>query len=760
MNEREALPDENQTVPGEQGEPPRTLSAAKAAKYWTTQLAAAQREQRDFHSEARSVIDAYRNGKHADAQGKNRRFNVLYANTETMRGAIYAKSGKPDCRPRWSGGDPQMYQITRRAAEVMERALTVSIDSRAHESAYEAGVLLGCLAGRAVMRYEVETKLDDGVDAMGQPLKTVASQKVCKKLWNTSDFLHSPSESWDDVWWIAFRHKMTRADMEREGFRGAQNDANGKGGVPLNYRAHAGDGKPEDAPNDQVDRAEVWELWSKKHKRRFWICLGYPAALRVDDDPLGLALFWPMQEPLCFHPHVGETIVPQLDWWQSKKLADQLEELTNRIDKLSRQLKWRGVRDKSIKELKDLAKAPDNTFVAVENIELLTAKGGLSKAFEALDIKSLAETLVQAMQVAQQVEAKIDKMSGIADIMRGGDDGPGQAKTATEQNIKAQFGGIRIKTRQRAVQAWIRDGHRIEAELMCEHFEPEILERLTGVQIDEQLAQFLRDDKLRSVRIDVETDSTVFEDAQAEKEANAELINTATPLIEKAMEASVQAPELAEVIFEMLAMTLRSLKGGRQIEDVIDRAREQMGARIKQMQQNPPPDPEQAKAQAAVELEGVKGQTTMQVEQAKAATAMQLEQAKAATQIEIKRMELEQQDREHAEKLEFERENAKDEHETRRHEARAAMVQNLAKLKADNENRNADREQKDRHKGADMQLSAASLEADQHENAESRDFEQQENDADREMSFEQSERERAHAAEQAEADRKTAGAGE
>lgn len=661
-------------------DPPGGMTPARAADYWTKQIAIAEREQRPYWSEATNLIEAYRNGRHTSAGAHPRkRFNVLYGNVETLRGAIYGRPGKPDCRPRWSTADP----IARSASEVMERGLAVGMDNRSHETALEAGVLLGCLTGRAVHRFDIESQVGEMPGPDGQPMKAVTKQRISKRIIANQNWLHSPSECWDEVWWMAFRHKMTRGDMKQAGFTGWDQ-------VALNWMPTAGDGKPLEAADDDVKRAEVFEVWSKVHMARFWIVKDHDRALKIEEDPLGLEGFWPMQEPLTLHPHIGGSLLPQLDWWQYSKLADDLEEANNRISALTKQLKYRGVYDKSIADLKKLSKAADNTFVGVENMGLMAQKGGLNKAFEVLSIKELAETLLQVMQLAEQLEAKIDKMTGIADIMRG--DGGEKRVTATEQNIKAQYGGIRLKTRQRSVQAWIRDGMRIEAELMCEHFEPDILQQITGIEVPDELLEFLRQDRLRSMRVDIETDSTIFEDAEEQKKANAEIMASALPLLQQAIVAMQQAPPMAEVIFEMLAMTLRSMKGGRQIEEVIDRARQQMMQAMEQQQSaEPPPDPEQVKAEAAMAMEQQRAEATAESDRQKAAVTLQVEKLKLEAQAAAEAARLDFEREKWMDELELKR----DELEARRMEAEAKIAEGQMKLEMEDAHRRADREQAD-----------------------------------------------------------------
>lgn len=306
-----------------------------------------------------------------------------------------------------------------------------------------------------------------------------------------------------------------------------------------------------------------------------------------------------MAQPLALIPTLGN-VVPALEWHQYQRLADDLEETTNRIAILTAAMKRRGVRDAAITELEKLAKANDNEFIAVKDYQQFVTKGGLAQAFQTEDLRPIVETMMHLYKAKTEQEATIDKMTGIADIMRGESD---SSATATAENIKAQYGGLRIKTRQKEVEAFIRDNMRIEAEMIAEHFEADILFKMTEIEVSDELIAMLRDDHARRYKIDIETDSTVFEDAEGQKAATSEAITASVSLMREGVGMMQVAPEMGEVIFEMLTMALKTMKGGRSIEEVIDRARQAMQQRISAPPPEQQPDPiaeaDKARAEAA-----------------------------------------------------------------------------------------------------------------------------------------------------------------
>jgi hypothetical protein len=549
------------------------------------------------------------------------------------------------------------------------------------------------LPGRGVTRlvYEPTTSMQESPEG-GEPMEMVTAQKITEQHIYYRDFLHSPSRCWADVWWIGFRHVMTKEELRDNEFRDAES-------VPLNWTPDdSKDGK--DTP-DELKRAEVWEIWHKTKKERVWVVKGHPKILRRDPDPYGLEGFWPMPQPL--HATEGnDTYIPVPDFASYEDQADDLDEITARISNLTKALKRRGVYDANVEELKRLARAGDNEFIPSKNFAALASKGGLAVAFQSEDIAPLAQVLLALYDQRDRLLQAIYEVTGISDIMRGASDA---AETATAQQIKSQFGSMRLKLRQRHVQRWVRDLYRLKAELMAEHYEPQILMEITGTrlpseaEVQQQQAQaqmqwqqaaqqaqmfgqepppppeqpseppvtidavmkVLRDEKLRAYRIDIETDSTVFEDAESEKAARTEMLTAVGGFLQQAVPVAQASPDLAPMMFEMLAVATRTFKSGRLLEDVLDEAREAVTQKAKNPAP-PPPDPEQVKLQILQQSEQLKMQVMQQTKQAE----LQFKEKELAMQMQFESQKHEQQ-------MQFEREKAELSIEVERIKAQAKM---------------------------------------------------------------------------------------
>jgi hypothetical protein len=126
----------------------------------------------------------------------------------------------------------------------------------------------------------------------------------------------------------------------------------------------------------------------------------------------------------------------------------------------------------------------------------------------------------------------------------------------------------------------------------------------------------LRQDKLRGFRIDIETDSTINQEATEDKRAVTEFIAAVTQFLEQSFPLGAQVPEAVPMLGKMLLMGVRRFKGGRDLESTIEDFVEKMEKNAQQKENSPaPPSPEMQKAQA--ELEATKAKSDAEIAKAK-----------------------------------------------------------------------------------------------------------------------------------------------
>lgn len=600
------------------------------SNFWQVQLGLADKDQADWEKDGKSVVDRYR-AERKKAKDGSRWFNILFSNTETLKSTLYGRTAKPDVRRRFADKDPH----AREAAEIIERALIYAAEAYDVDKCIEPAIHDYLLPGRGVVRVEYEPIIKERpvIDQMtsmpamggdGKPqMEEFVADQICRERYvYWCDYRQNPARVFDDVWWIAFRHIMTREDLRDNNF-----DEPNK--VPLNWSP---DSENKTPVPDELKRAEVWEIWDKSRRKRIWIVKGYDKPLRQDDDPYGLEDFYPLPEPIRSVEDT-ETLVPRPEYFEYRDQAEDLDEIVGRISRLTRALKRRGVYNQAVKELKGLARAGDNQFIPVENWQALSMKGGLDGGFLTEDISQIAVVLKELYVQRDMLVQAIYELTGIADIMRGSSD---PNETLGAQELKAQFGSTRIKRRQRAVQKWIRDLYKLKAEIIAEHFEPQVLQEMTGIEVKPEIMQILRSDKMRGYRIDIETDSTVFEDEANVKQQTSEALTAIGGFFREALPAVQASPELAPLAFEMVGMAARNLKKGRELEDIIEQTKEAIMQKVQAAAQNPQPSPEQQKAEG----EKQKMQMQLQMDQQKAQMEAQQAQEQHALDIQAKQEEL------------------------------------------------------------------------------------------------------------------------
>lgn len=152
----------------------------------------------------------------------------------------------------------------------------------------------------------------------------------------------------------------------------------------------------------------------------------------------------------------------------------------------------------------------------------------------------------------------------------------------------------------------------------------------------DDILSVLRSDKLRSYRVDIETDSTVEPDATEEKQQTIEFMQAVTQFLRGSGEIIMNAPETTGMFMAMLKSGVRKFKAGREVEDKIDEAAEALEARAKKMLNAPPqPDPKVIEAEQKAKL----AQAELQMKQQGQQVELQMRQAEMQQDAVIRSQE-------------------------------------------------------------------------------------------------------------------------
>lgn len=612
---------------------------------WLAELARAEKEYESWESRAAKIVKRYRDEGEAISGGRSH-FNILWSNIQTLKPAVYAHEPKATVERRYLDKDP----IGRAASEILQRATQYTHTTYGlHETVslcVDDYLLIG--RGSAWARYEpkFEASLvlgESGLpveDEGGEPLteEKLKEEKVCFDYVAWKDFRHSPARHWGEVRWVARRVFLSKADIEKRFAEHLKLYPDALDKLPFDVGP---DGEKEDSRQtttfDELRRAEIWEIWAKDTMKAYWLAKGYDILLDSRDDPLKLGKFFPCPKPL-FGTTTTDKLVPVPDYVQYQAQAEEIDDITVRIDKLIAACRVAGAYDASETALQGLfTSLQEPALIPVTNWATFAQSGGFKGMVDFIPLDVFVQqlrTLYEAREAAKQV---IYEITGISDIMRG----QGEAsETATAQRIKGQFGTLRLQERQRAVSAFARDLIEIAGEIIAEHYDPETIKLISSAaeieslqteqpsppdpatgqpsgpptqvfdeQAFAQAVALLRDEKTRGYRIDIETDSTIEADLQAEKQARVEFLQAVGQFLGPAMEAVQTSPAMAPLLGKLLLFGVKGFRAGRGLEKDFEEAIEQLGQAAKQP---PPPDPEAEKMKAEAEAETAKRQQDME----------------------------------------------------------------------------------------------------------------------------------------------------
>jgi hypothetical protein len=181
-------------------------------------------------------------------------------------------------------------------------------------------------------------------------------------------------------------------------------------------------------------------------------------------------------------------------------------------------------------------------------------------------------------------------------------------------------------------------------------------------QLVPQALQLLKDEPAKNFRIEVTSDSMIYQDEQQEKQDRVEFLTAVSQFMNQALPVATQAPELTPLLMEMLKFGVTAFKAGKGMEGLIDETADDFRNKAKAMEGQPKPPPiEIQKLQMQSQMEQQKMAAETQAKQAEAQITAQLEQQKMAAQIEFEKAKQEYQAQENQLKFQLEEQrNAQD----------------------------------------------------------------------------------------------------
>ena len=592
---------------------------------WLSEIQSALDREKGFRKTGKRITRLYEAGASSDAEAAQTPFNILYSNTDTLLPALYNAVPRPVVQRRYKDESP----LGKEAAKVGQRLLEFQLD--ASDSEYESfddlmqlSVLQALVPGRGMLHFkyeasfEKETSLDpsdtighdaeefDEIEAAetatGDPasphqFESVSGENVVAEGCPWDYFIHGYARTWKEVPWAAFRYDMTKEELVKN-----------FGEVAQSIELEVDDDSQASYPGENKRRlssVEVWKIWDRGSKKVLFVSQCYrDGFLKEVDDPLGLSGFFPFPEPLTFFPKLS-SITPTALYVQYESQAEELNTVTTRIKSLTKAMKIRGGYDATIQEIERILTSEDNTLIPLENVAALGDQRGIDKAVFFIPIEKYFPVLQQLLVQRQSIKQVIYEITGVSDILRGASVA---SETATAQNIKNQWGTLRLKRMQKRVAKYACDCLRLMLEISVKHFSVETIRQMTGlpyptraeqaqaqaamqelqlsgamsgqpVQVPpelqkvlgtptwEDILEVLRNDLQRAYKIDIQTNSTVDAEATEDKANIAEFMNALAQFF-NAIAPAVQAGALPfEAAKTLLLAIVRRFRFGPEVED-------------------------------------------------------------------------------------------------------------------------------------------------------------------------------------------------
>ncbi len=500
-------------------------------------------------------------------------------------------------------------------------------------------------------------------------------------------FLKSTEKEWERVRWIAFKKYYSRDELidhfgEEIGKKVKMSN------TKFEYLPQ------QEQENEIFQLCEVWEIWDKENQICHFITFaGEGAVLNSEKEFYNLKNFFPIPMPMGLNEN--RSLLPLPLYKQYKNLAEDLSRLHDRIVNLTDQAKFTGAYTSFAeqKDIENIMNGEDGEFSALQTTANID---DARKLIVFKPLTEIANTITILRNEKTQLKIDIQEITGLSDIVRGATVANETAtaqqlkgnfaisriqplqkeveftirdtiRLLTELAVEKlplveiiKITGLKIVdvglilnnarqtieiNKQEAIDLLNPQDPDYQQKLMMleqqaqvglEKTKKDLQEQLKGFVIElknlPKLNKILKDDKMRCISIDIETDSTIKIDQNQEKMDRMEYVRTISQTLQ-ALAPAVQTGIInKKALSELIIFASKPLKVGRNLEDYL---REEQPVEEK-------PDPQAMLAQAQIELQ----QQELQLRQQEIMGKLDIEQQKVnvdkATAL-IKQDQFEQQ---------------------------------------------------------------------------------------------------------------------
>ena len=415
-------------------------------------------------------------------------------------------------------------------------------------------------------------------------------------------------------------------------------------------------------------KAELHEIWCEATNKVYWLQkTGEKAIIESSEPPTKFEKFYPCS--VISQSTDPDSVVPVSDYAHVRDQILEVERLTTRIHAVTQAIRTNFLYDAAMGPTVEQLFAGDLKGTPIINWPSYKGRGGLQAGVEFYPV----EPFVNALNVLQGARGaalqQLYETLKVSDLLRGTSE---QYKSATANRLENQWSSLGLVVRQNMFSKFISDAISNLGTIIAEQFEPETILEIgdadalieptiyipppppaplmpemgpegmppgdTGMmppmappllpapdplqKIDEmkqQIIGLLRDNKKRSYRIQIATDSMIAIDQQQQQQDGAMLIQQAGQFFDQMRGLVDQYPPLLDFSISLFQNMIKRMKGGKELDGIFTKAMQQVGeiakAKEEAAKQPPPPDPTTLEVQGRLQIAQVESQAKIQVMQ-------------------------------------------------------------------------------------------------------------------------------------------------
>ena len=414
--------------------------------FWKEQVNAYEQYTSKWIARGNNVIKRFRDERSKMETEGLRRMNILWANTNIMKPAIYSRCPDPIVDRKFLDKDP----IGRLSSIILERTIRSQLEHGFH-NAMNRAVYDRLLPGRGVLwvRYEpeygeneeaisipsqasnsledslVKIAKDTGDSKMMQDLEgapedeledtgdVLAAEKIVTDYIDWRDFYTFPARArtWDEVQAIGKRVYMSKQEARERFGDDIANDMHPdtQPTTSNNVRNQVTDSTIFRDINDRS--IVVYEIWNKSDRKVYWISTGYEYLCDVREDPYKLKRFFPVAMPLS-STTTNDTLTPVPDYYEWQDQAVQIDELSQRIAMLTKACKVAGAYNAANKALARIfEETQENNLIPVDQWAMFAQNGGVKGAIDLVPLDQIQACIETLQGVRQQCMQDLDQVT-------------------------------------------------------------------------------------------------------------------------------------------------------------------------------------------------------------------------------------------------------------------------------------------------------------------------------------------------------------